>query len=95
LKGHHSQHMQRIEMPRLFIQNLQIDALHGRQILLPMQRQPLPESGLQCRRSLVSRDDTRVYFVNSAKAPFQSSGGGFSWYPLIRASYRLYRYSSA
>src|SRR5665647_2827560 len=30
------------------------------------------------------------YFVNNAKAPFQSSGGGFFRYPTIRVSYRLY-----
>jgi hypothetical protein len=30
-----------------------------------------------------------IYFVNSAKAPFQSSGGGFIRYPRIRASYKL------
>jgi hypothetical protein len=26
----------------------------------------------------VRRDDDVIYLVNSAKAPFQSSGGGFS-----------------
>jgi hypothetical protein len=51
LQGDHSQHMQRIEMLRLSLQNIQINALRGRKIALPMQRQPLPEPGLQCRPS--------------------------------------------
>src|SRR5207245_10776129 len=42
----------------------------------------------------ILQEFAEAYFVNSAKAPFQSSGGGSSWNPLIRASYRLYSYST-
>jgi len=73
-----AQHVQRIEMAGLGIENFQVDAFGRRQIALPVPHQSLPEPGLQCRHFLhLRRRSWRGYFVSSAKAPFQSSGGGF------------------
>jgi hypothetical protein len=39
---------------------------------------PQPDSPTILTVSPLAMAGTRTYFVNSAKAPFQSSGGGFS-----------------
>jgi hypothetical protein len=74
--------VQRVEVLRLLVQDFLVDALRGCNFSLPMQAQSLPEPGLQCHRSLIPyrnwvRDAKAGYFVSNAKAPFQSSGGGF------------------